>query len=258
MKSISIVGLGWLGNACADYFLCKNYAIKATKTSLSHLEQFPIYAYKLGEEFPKEAVSDIVIICIASRNSLLEHFEKLFFDLKKLGAKKIILMSSTSVYQQVHGECKETDHLTVQELGNMQLSIANSLINMFPNSVLLRLAGLVGPNRHPAKFLAGKKNVGNPDQFVNLVHQQDIIHIIEECIEQDFIGVLNVCSSIHYTRKEFYTKVCEKAKLIVPEFTEGNTEPIRFVSNEKSKRILKYTYIYDDLLAYYLSSDSRA
>ncbi len=253
MKSISIIGYGWLGKACADYFHALSYAIKVTNRSGGTGLSYPVIAWKLGEEFPREAASDIVIIAIAENENNVEHYHQLYRDLEKYGVQKIIFISSTSIYNGMIGEVSETDDILLKEstVAQKEFTLKNTSIN----SIILRLSGLVGPNRNPARFLAGKKNVANPNNKINLVHQTDVIRFIEQCIQQDVVGVYNVCSSEHPTREEFYTKVCLSQSLEAPLFAI-DTEEIRWVSNTKSKSELNFKYQYDNLLEYYTKSEA--
>jgi nucleoside-diphosphate-sugar epimerase len=258
MNSITIIGLGWLGAACADYFHRKNFSVKGTKRNVQTTFPFEVLNYQLGDDFPVQALSETVIITIAAKDANLAHFQKLFLELNNPNVTKVVFISTTSVYSKQEGELMEDLDLQSSISDSLHLQTSELLLKTIPNAVVLRLAGLVGPNRHPAKFLSGKTNLPNPNQYVNLVHQLDVIKIIERCVELKFKGILNVCSSKHYTRKEFYTKVCKHAKLALPEFADVDSEKRRLVSNRKSMLALHYQYVYDDLLEYYLSSELSA
>lgn len=253
MKSISIVGYGWLGKACADYLYAQSYAVKVTNRSGGAGLSYPLIAWKLGEDFPQEAASDVVIIAIAENENIVEHYHQLYRDLEKYGVQKIIFISSTSIYNGMIGEVSENDDILLKESTVAQKEF--TLMNTSINHIILRLSGLVGPNRNPARFLAGKKNVANPNNKINLVHQTDVIRFIEQCIQQDVVGVFNVCSSEHPTREEFYTKVCLSQSLEVPLFAI-DTEETRWVSNAKSKSELNFIYQYDNLFEYYTKSEA--
>ena len=256
MKSITIIGNGWLGNACALYLSGKKYKVKVTNRTNRHTSEFfENYSWSLGEGFPKNAVSDIIIISLAERENNFENYLKLYRDLEKYYVQKIIFISSTSVYAGVAGNCTENVELKITADNTVALK-EETLKSTSINHAILRLAGLVGPNRNPARFLAGKKDVVNPDHKVNLVHQLDVIRFIERCISMDLQGVYNVCSSNHPTRKEFYTEVCELAKLELPVFA-SNVGEDRWIDNSKSKSMGEFEYIYDDLLEYYRSSSDN-
>lgn len=62
------------------------------------------------------------------------------------------------------------------------------------------------------------------------------------------LGVLNVCSDAHPTRRAFYTRKAEELGMELPMFAEG--APVRFkqVSNERLKQALGYAFRYPDPL----------
>lgn len=256
MNSVTILGYGWLGKALAKYLQSSNYSVKFTKRNLEDFsDTVEAFQWSLGEDFPKKAISETVVISIAEQENIIENYIKLYHQLEQFGVKKIIFISSSSIYNDVIGEASETSEIinTNATVALKEYSLRNTIIP----SVVLRLSGLVGPNRNPAKFLAGKKNVANPKQKINLVHQQDVIRFIEICIMNNATGIYNVCSSTHPTREEFYTKVCMHFNMEAPVFAE-HSEPGRYVSNEKSKVDFDFKYEYDDLLEYYLRSDAKA
>lgn len=256
MNSVTILGYGWLGKALAKYLQSSNFSVKIAKRNLDNFnDEVDAYQWSLGKDFPKEAISETVVISIAEQENIIENYIKLYHQLEQFGVKKIIFISSSSIYNDVIGEASETS-----EIINTNATVAlkeQSLKSTNIPYVVLRLSGLVGPNRNPAKFLAGKKNVANPKQKVNLVHQQDVIRFIEKCIMNNTSGIYNVCSSTHPTREEFYTKVCMHFNMEAPVFAE-HSEPSRYVSNEKSKVDFDFKYEYDDLLEYYLRSEANA
>jgi len=45
-------------------------------------------------------------------------------------------------------------------------------------TTVIRLAGLIGPGRNPARFFAGKTNIPNGNAPVNLIHLDDCIGFI--------------------------------------------------------------------------------
>jgi nucleoside-diphosphate-sugar epimerase len=51
-------------------------------------------------------------------------------------------------------------------------------------TTILRFGGLIGEDRNPIRFLAGRENLENPDAPINLIHQTDCIGIILRIIEK--------------------------------------------------------------------------
>ncbi|MBK0695992.1 SDR family NAD(P)-dependent oxidoreductase, partial [Klebsiella oxytoca] len=70
---------------------------------------------------------------------------------------RIVFTSSTSVYGNVNGTVKENSpRLPQTASGQVLKELEDWLHNLPGTSVdILRLAGLVGPSRHPGRFFAG-------------------------------------------------------------------------------------------------------
>ena len=92
---------------------------------------------------------------------------------------RIIFTSSTSVYGAAQGTVKETTPRNpVTNSGRVLEELEDWLHNLPGTSVdILRLAGLVGPGRHPGRFFAGK-TAPDGEHGVNLVHLEDVIGAI--------------------------------------------------------------------------------
>ena len=110
---------------------------------------------------------------------------------------------------------------------------------------IIRFSGLMGPDRFPGRFLAGKKEVPNGKAPVNMIYQTDCIQLIAEVINQDCWGeIFNGCADDHPTREDFYTKAALKLGLEPPTFSQTPTGQFKIISNEKSKTILGMKYQY--------------
>ena len=105
------------------------------------------------------------------------------------------------------------------------------------NSTILRLGGLIGPKRHPVHFLAKRNQNSNPQQVVNLVQQQDVIRVIEAFVLKPTVGVFNVCSSEHPTRKEYYNEAATAFGLEPISFENSTNESGKIVDSSKLERL---------------------
>ncbi len=251
---ILILGLGWLGKDLALKLKQTNFELIGTKRNIDKsVIDIQQIAWNTEEDLPNNLNIDICIITLTPSAILdLDKFEEHLNNLVKNGVKKIIYTSSTGVYDGLENIVKENSSLKISTDRQIKLVALENLILKHKDSVVLRLAGLVGDDRIPANFLAGKKNVSGSNQAINMVHKIDVINIIELLITSDFEGIMNVVSSSHPTRKEYYTELCNKFNLEIPEFN-SESEPVRIVSNELSKEILKYQYVVDDTLEYFIA-----
>ena len=143
----------------------------------------------------------------------------------------IIYTSSIGVYLPTSGLVDE--HSPIDETHDVA-QIEKLVSACKPDkSTILRLGGLIGPKRHPVHFLAKRNQNVNPNQVVNLVHQEDVIRVIEAMVQTPFFGVFNVCSSEHPTRIDYYNQAAEAVGLGPILFEKSNSEKGKIVDSTK-------------------------
>ena len=126
-----------------------------------------------------------------------------------------------------------------------QMLLASGAIN----ASVLKFAGLVGGERHPGRFLAGKTQLSNANAPTNMIHRDDCIGIISRIIsgnhwQQSFIG----CAPSHPTRQAFYSAAAKQLGLIEPQFTEFSGDDAKIIEGSTSAAQLNYQYQHPDLL----------
>ena len=121
------------------------------------------------------------------------------------------------------------------------IKVENLLKNLLQNVTILRCGGLMGGERIPAKYFAGKTiNTGKIP--VNYVHQEDVIQIITMILEKGFWHeTFNVVSPEHPLREEIYLKNCADLGFEKPIFEEP-TEQIPYKIISPQKLILRTDY----------------
>lgn len=159
------------------------------------------------------------------------------------GVSRVIFTSSTGVYGALDGEVTEQMKLMPDTEATQGLAAAERMLidqNQL-EAVILRLAGLIGPGRHPARFLAGKTDLPNGAHPVNLVHLDDCIDLISLLIARDVKkACLNVCANEHPSREQYYTQMALRAGLPPPQFNGHNTGQGKLVSCQKLKTVMGY------------------
>lgn len=262
---ISVLGCGWLGFPLAERLLSLEHTIKGSTTTpekLNLLQQSGIDAYFL--ELPDSLTdqktesfwdSDILFLNIppGRRNPNVEEefpavVEKIITKAKEHRISWIIFASSTSVYPKLGGLTSEEGAKQGQAArasGEAILKAEEILKNSGIDYTILRFAGLYGYDRHPVKYMSGKKDLDEGLRPVNLVHQLDCVNIITEVINQKKRNeIYNVVSDGHPPRKEFYVCAAKYFDLPPPTFKEDENKDYRIVSNEKVKRELLYKFNY--------------
>ena len=131
------------------------------------------------------------------------------------------------------------------------LAVGERLLRVAVPCCTLRLAGLIGPGRHPARFLSGKQ-AGAADVAVNMVHSSDICAAVSAIVQQQLWPELyNLSSPAFCSKAEFYLTACELASLPAPVFEPQNAAatPGRRVISAKSKGIAGFSYQFDSALS---------
>ena len=228
-RKISILGIGWLGFPLAKKLIEIGYDIKGSTTSESKLEHlktnniqpFQLELYEeniIGNIEDFLAKSDILIINIPpklrgnSSENFVEKMKFLIAKIEKSTIKKVLFVSSTSVYADAFPivEIDENSIPNPDSESGKQLLQAEELLlsNKSFQTTILRFGGLIGEDRHPIKFLSGKTNVENSDAPINMIHQEDCIGVICKILNQVQNGnnIFNAVAPQHPTRKAYYTQ----------------------------------------------------
>lgn len=253
-QTISILGCGWLGMALALELTQKGFDVKGSTRSNDQFETMRlggILPYSINLDQPSDAMSDflasdVLLIAVPSKN--VENFKHLIYTIEQSSVKKVLFISSTSVYpntNQFVAEDFDIPHSALSEIENLFKG------NKRFKTTILRFGGLFGYDRKPGKFHPTGKVIDNPEGYVNLIHRDDCIRIIHQIIEQDVWEVtLNACADSHPTRRDFYTKEAHRLGLEAPQFNENSLCQYKIIGTDKLKSLLNFSYKYADLMAY--------
>jgi len=255
---ISILGCGWFGFALAKKLISTGYHVKGSTTSpekISRLEEAGIEFFLINLSAEANSAdeaffdSDVIFICIPpKRNSaeLASYPDKIKSVLENVRDErtKVVLISSTSVYgdeNKIVNEITQTNPDT--DSGRVIVAAEEILKSKYPNDyTVIRFAGLIGPERNPGRFFAGKTNVPNGLAPVNLLHQSDAVDIAITVLEKQAFGrIYNACSPTHPTRNDFYTKAANDSGLELPEFLAEKTS-WKIVESVNVPEFLEYQF----------------
>ncbi|MDR7211256.1 SDR family oxidoreductase [Flavobacterium piscis] len=273
MTQISILGCGWLGLPLAKRLIEKGYSLNGSTTSeakLPTLKEARIHPFLvvLEGESDSESIntflakSEILIIDIppklrgnnaviadSSRKVFVEKIEILIPFIERSSVKKVLFVSSTSVYGDINELITEETIPNPETESGKQLLVAEAVLQKNKNfeTTILRFGGLIGEDRHPVTSLSGKENLANADAPVNLIHQNDCISIIEAIIRQSkWNEVFNAVAPFHPSREEYYTQKAREQNLLLPKFNSEKSNIKKIVSSEKTEKILNYKFKLDD------------
>lgn len=251
-KTVSIFGCGWLGTPLANSLVNNNFLVKGTTTSEAKIEKLKSkniepYIIRL-EQIPNDILdfldSEMLIVNIPSKN--IEGFKNLISFIEKSSIKKVLFVSSTSVFESAEEIITEETILKDCPLKDIEQLFQSN--NNFQTTIL-RFAGLLGYQRKPGNWFKNGKIIPNPEGVVNMIHQDDCIEIIKQIILQNcWNNTLNACADTHPKRRDFYTKSFFEIGRTTPVFNEKDEKSIKIIGNKKVKEILNFKFKYPDLL----------
>lgn len=267
MTQISILGCGWLGLPLAKALLKNEFSVKGSTTSvekLSVLENSGIQPFliALSEEKPTGDLdnflenSKILIIDVppklrgSEKENFVSKINNIIPFIEKSAVENVLFISSTSVYGEDNSIVTEETELNPDTESGKHLVQVEQLLQSNPNfkTTILRFGGLIGEDRHPIKFLAGRKNIENPNAPINLIHQVDCIGIILEILRQtqnnklEWNETFNAVTPFHPSRKEYYTQKAINLNLDSPEFITDNSIFGKTISSSKIENFLGYSF----------------
>ena len=264
---ISILGCGWLGLPLGAFLVKKGYEINGStrdREKLSSIKESNIEPFllllspKINCERKDEFFdTEILVINIPPerREDIVEFHSlqigNLIKEIVQAGIKRVLFVSSTSVYPEVNREVSEDDDLVPSKLSGTALKAVEELLISSKEfqTTILRLAGLIGYDRNPRNYLNKRRVIHKINTPVNLVHRDDCINVIYEIVRNDAWGrIYNVCCDKHPKRTDFYRNEAGVAGVELPELEESTTSDYKIVSNERLKRELNYSFIYPDPL----------
>jgi nucleoside-diphosphate-sugar epimerase len=146
----------------------------------------------------------------------------------------LIYTSSISVYPDLPQTVAEDDADPLHPIYILE----QTYFAHFPTTNILRLGGLYGGERHPAKYLAGKTEVAKPHAPINLVSRDKVIYSIQKTIERKIIAeTINVVDDEHPSRIEYYTSKCIEMSLLPPHFASDDRLG-KLVSSDKWHKLI--------------------
>lgn len=266
MKKISIISLGWLGMPLALSLMKQGCEVVGSKTTLDGVKAMRasgIQCYRLiitPEMICKSNDLNSLLRCadalvitlpvrlkIAGNTHYCRAVRILVNKAEFWGIPRIIFTSSTSVYGNMVGILHESSPLQPNTLsGQILASIESWLHAQTKTSVdILRLAGLIGPGRHPGHFLAGKINVRGGLLRVNLVHRDDVIKAVRQLLKLPNGGHLyNICAPYHPVKKDFYQTMTQRMHLDPPQFSCETGQIMRIINGNRICEDTGFEYQY--------------
>ena len=268
MRSVSVLGCGWLGLPLAVGLLEEGFLVRGSvrdPAKLEELEGKGIEPYLVnldpeisGEDTDRFLSSDVLFVNFPppGRDDVEVYHERQVVNLldaiPEPAGKWIIFAGSTSVYPNTNGVVREGDAADPEKPSGKALLRAEKVLFDHPatDTTVIRFSGLVGYDRAPINSIRKKKLVLDPDCPLNLIHRDDCVGIVLRTIALDARNTtLNATCDGHPTRREYYSREAVRLGVELPVFESGTGRPrYKIVSNEKLKETLGYDFVYPDPL----------
>lgn len=265
-ESISVLGCGWLGLPLGKVLVGRGYEVYGSTTQnkkLKILQQVGIkpYLINFSPEINPEVdrlffQSNVLVVNIPpgrhQENVETYYAQQISEIVKQSPSQKIIFISSTSVYPNLNREvievnipASDSERKSLRASGRALIAAEQVVQQYSTQTTIVRFCGLMGPDRHPGRFLAGKQLSSSGQAPINFIHLDDCIAIILQIIQEGIWGkVFNACADEHPTKEEFYSKATQKAGLESPEFTSDGKASFKQINSQKLKDQLGYQFIY--------------
>ncbi|MCH7370587.1 NAD-dependent epimerase/dehydratase family protein [Aeromonas sp. MR16] len=230
-----IVGAGWLGLPLAKVLQVQGQSVAVTVSSSEKAarlvaEGMPAWPLQLSAQLdalPFHCRELVVCVPPSKTEDYPAAVARLCQLARTAGTQRVLFISATSVWAPGQGEDEAPQPAHAR--GMRMLAAEQGVLGAgFECAMVLRPAGLYGPDRHPGRFLAGKTLAGGA-QAVNLVHLDDVVAACLLMLAQGQDGdAYNLSAPVHPRREQLYPFASRLLGLAPPIFTEpsGDFAPI--------------------------------
>lgn len=206
--SIAIIGNGWLGSALFQYWSHENSGKKVLLFSRSvapEVTQLELDPHT--KELPAELLGCEQIVYTLPPRENSEQYKKTLQNFVELlpKSKKLILISTTSVFENNTGKCTEktTPEFSSDRVKDL-VEAEKAVLDNLGGGVIIRSGGQYGADRYPARFLAKKDSLSSSLSPVNVIHQHDLCRVCDLALKGMTPAIVHAVSNNHATKEEFY------------------------------------------------------
>ena len=261
MASIFIVGAGWVGAPLSKYLEKHDNQVVVTKTTRAGADaighkRIPCEVFSFDSSEREHTIGQLYSLLLENNTEIVigsfppgfrsgagqeyaEYWQQLTNACQKAKVKKLIMVSSTTVYPTKPGILYEQDaSLAISTSSDEQansfsdnarvmLQAEQLVMDSGIDYTILRFSGLIGPSRHPSRFASKLKQVSSQAP-ANMLHLDDAIGAINFAINQLHNEVVNVTTPNTVSKAEFYAAALKSA---------NSNEPLPLVVDTPDKLI---------------------
>ena len=279
MASIFIVGAGWVGAPLSEHLVKHDNQVVVTKTTQEGAdaignERIPCEVFSFDAIQPERSIGQLYSLLLENNTEIVigsfppgfrkgagveyaDSWQQLTSACQKANVKKLIMVSSTTVYPTKPGVLYEQDaSLTLSTSENEQASAFSDNARVMLQAeqlvmdsgidyTVLRFSGLIGPSRHPSRFASKLKQVSSQAP-ANMLHLDDAIGAVDFAINQLHNEIVNVTTPNTVSKAEFYAAALKSANSSEPLPPIVDT-PDKLISSKKILG-LGYSFKFDSTL----------
>ncbi|MEH0373676.1 NAD(P)H-binding protein [Vibrio mimicus] len=227
MKRVAVIGAGWLGLPLAQWLKQQGHVVYATRTTLEGTKSVQaqgLESFVCQLDQPEglsdallERQCDTLIGCFppgfrqGAGEQYAKHWQSLAHQAKQANINKLIMISSTSVYPDIAKPMNEKDASLALALDNSAfdakartlLKAEQHVITSGIDYTIVRCSGLIGPKRHPARFVSKMSQVSRLAP-ANMLHLFDAIGIVNFALDHLSCSIVNATTPNTVSKAEFY------------------------------------------------------
>ena len=257
--------------ALARSLVAAGHPVIGTTTSPEHLTAMKAagieaHLLRLGVGFgaPSEELlmsllraADILVLNVPPRAAAAGAYPALLRPVHRAvataGTQHVLFVSSTSVYPNEARTMSEIDAISTRDAASDILRAEGHFVPRYGQwkSAVVRLGGLIGPDRAPGRFLAGRRDLAQGNAPVNLLHLTDAVGVLSAIIKHGAWGhTFNVCAAQHPARRDFYPAAAQFLQMEAPTFKEEHAGVSgKTIDCGLLRSIVPYEFQHDDVLA---------
>lgn len=217
-KKIAILGCGWVGKALKEKLESQGHEVNCLCRDVNMDTLVGFYN------------CDALVIAVPPSDEYLDVIEDAYFSVSLNEAidTQMILLSSMSFYDE------KKIIVEAEELAKIKDE----------NTVILRLAGLMGYDRIAGKYTSGETIKDGP---TNYVHRDDVVGVIKSVIESKIKNkIFNVVAPIQSTKKVIFRQNSAKFSFDETHF-RGETKEVKPHTSEILCDVLGYEFSKKDV-----------
>ncbi|MFI0348437.1 MAG: NAD-dependent epimerase/dehydratase family protein [Chthoniobacterales bacterium] len=233
--NVIVVGCGFLGKTAAQLFSSRGDYVLGIVSSNDSREKIITAQKKEGcffdiaacDVMDEEAVDSLshkiprgatMIYALSSGKGGAEKYTAIYRDgmqrlLKAWQPRRIIFVSSTSVYAQASGEKVTELSRAEPERETSRILLEAEKIALGVSGIAARFSGIYGPGRSVLlkKFLSGEAILENKgERFINQIHRDDgaraLLHL---ALSENATGIYNVTDDTPVTQHDVYQWIAD-------------------------------------------------